>query len=624
MAKKNKQREQHRPDQGAGMRVPDSQPGKQPGQGVNASPTLYADVDGGRLLRDTDAMSRQDYLERYEGLKLQADKGWLKRWKDIRDHLMPERGLFEGEVANSGDVNFSKVLDIQIHKSICNLATMLQGGFSSPSKAWARLTVSNPELADSFAVKTYLAACEKVMYKAWRGSDFYDSIYSLYLEIIAFGTGVIYCEEDWQRLMNYRTLTIGEFLLDADQTGRVDTLYRVVNMTARQMGQKFKKERLSIAVQNSLRDNPEANHRVLHVICPRKDYDRTRKDNLNMPFKSVWLEIDGRNDRELGLLGECGYMEQPFMAARWDVVGSNIYGIGPGWYALPEVKTHYQACGDFISAIHKVLNPPMLVPSEYRDRIVHLPGGQTYGDEQIKPLYQINPDLTNQANFLAGSRDAIKGEFYSDVFIFSLDHPNMTAFEASERIAEKSRLLGPALNRLESDLFIALVDRQFSVLFRAGMFPPAPDELRGEEVKVEFIGDLAMQQKESGTRSIQKTVTFGLELAKFQTELIDKLDLDKAVDEFHELTGSPPAIVRPEEQVQALRAQRQAAMQAQAKAQQQLEMAKVMPQAAQTLSQTPMGAGNNALDSIMGAGNADLQTEPLGPPAGPRPFGLPG
>lgn len=621
MGKNSKKREARRPDLGAGIRVPDQQQGQQ--QAVNTSPTLNADVEGGKLLRDTDAMTRQDYLERYEALKSQAVKGWLPRWKDIRSHLMPERGLFEGEIANSGNVDFSKVLDIQIHKSICNLATMLQGGFSSPSKEWARLTVSNPNLAERHAVKTYLAACEKVMYKAWRGSDFYDSIYSLYLEIIAFGTGVIYCEEDWHRLMNYRTLTIGEYLLDADQAGRVDTLYRVVSMTARQMGQKFKRERLSVAVQNSLRDKPGDYHRVLHVICPRKDYDRAKKDNLNMPFKSIWLEIDGGSNNELGLLAEGGYMEQPFMAARWDVIGSNIYGIGPGWYALPEVKTHYQACGDFITAVHKVINPPMLVPSEYRDRIVHLPGGQTYGDEQIKPLYQINPDLANHAAYTNNSLNAIKGEFYSDVFIFSLDHPNMTAFEASERIAEKSRLLGPALNRLESDLFIALVDRQFSILNRAGMFPPTPDELKGEEVKVEFIGDLAMQQKEAGTRSIQKTVTFGLELSKFDPRMLKKLNLPKALDEFHELTGSPPSIMVPEEQYQAAMAQEQAALQAQAQAQQQLEMAKVIPQAAQTLSQTPVGAGNNALDSIMGAGNP-VQTEPLGPPAGPRPFGLPG
>jgi len=605
---------------GAGIKVPDQPPN---GPALAASPTLNADVDGGKLLRDTDHMERKDYLERYQELKSQADLGWTPRWKNIRENLLPERGLFEGETPNSGAVDFSKTLDIRIRKFMNNLATMLQGGFSSPSKPWFRLGVPFPELFNRQSVKLYLAACEKVMYQAFRRSNFYDAIHSVYLESLGFGTSVIYGEEDFDRLLSFRALTIGEFLLDTNHTGQVDTLYRVVNMTARQLGQKFKKERLSVAVQNALRDKPGSSFRVLHVICPRKEYDRTKVDNLNMPYKSVWLELDGRGEHEPGFLGEGGYMEQPFMAARWDVVGSNVYGIGPGWYALPEVKTLYQARGDFIKAVHKVIDPPMLVPSEYRDRIVHLPGGQSYGDEQIKPLYQINPDMAAMSAFMEDSREAIKSEFYNDVFIFLLNNSDATATEINARIEEKVRLLGPALERLEADLFDLLIARTFSVLNRAGMLPPAPDELKGIELRIEYISELAAAQKEVGTRSIQKTVTFGLELSKFDTNLAKKLDLAKALDEFHELTGSPPSIVRPEEEYQSLLDKEQAALAAQAKAQEQLEMAKVLPQAAQTLSQTPMGAGGNALDSIMGAGNP-VQTEPLGPPAGPRPFGLPG
>lgn len=621
MGKNSKKREARRPDLGAGIRVPDQQQGQQ--QAVNASPTLNSDVAGGKLLRDTDAMTRQDYLERYEELRGQTQKGWLNRWKDIRANTMPERGLFDGDIPNTGNVDFSKVLDIRTRKYLGNLAAMLQAGLTSPARAWFRLGTPYPELAKRQAVRLYLAECEKIMYQALRRSNFYDSIHSVYIECPGFGTNLLYGEEDFERLMSFRSFTIGEYLLDANHTGQTDTLFRVVNMTARQMGQKFKKDRLSVAVQNSLRDKPGDYHRVLHVICPRKDYDRAKKDNLNMPFKSVWLEVDGRGEREYGILGEGGYVEQPFMAARWDVVGSNVYGVGPGWYTLPEIKTLYSARGDFMTSVHKVNNPPMLVPPEYRDRIVHLPGGQTYGDEQIKPLYQINPDLANMDRFIADSREAIKEGFYNDLFIFLMTNPDATATEILARQEEKMLLLGPTIERLENDLLDPVVSRVFAVLNRAGMLPPAPEELKGMELRIEYISQLAAAQKEVGTRSIQKTVTFGLELAKFQPDLMDKLDLDKAVDEFHELTGSPPAIVRPEEQVQAIRAKRQAELQAQAQAQHQLEMAKVMPQAAQTLSQTPVGAGNNALDSIMGAGNP-VQTEPLGPPAGPRPFGLPG
>jgi hypothetical protein len=619
MAKKNKQRDR-RPDLGGGIRVPEQD---RLASSRSSSSTLTADVDGGKLLRDTDNMGRQDYLERHEELRSQVQKGWLPRWKDIRANLLPERGLFDGETANSGLVDFSKVMDIRIRKFMGNLATMLQGGFSSPAKPWFRLAVPDAVLNGRHAVKVYLAACEKIMYQALRRSNFYDAIHSVYLEALGFGTSVIYGEEDFDRLLTFRTFTIGEYLLDTNHAGKVDTLYRVRNMTARQMAQKFGEKRLSVSVQKSFKDTPGANHRVLHVIAPRKDFDRSKIDNTNMPFKSIWLELDGTPEKNAWLLGQGGYMEQPFMAPRWDVIGSNVYGVGPGWYALPEVKTLYEARGDFIKAVHKVIDPPMLVPTEYRDRLVHLPGGQSYGDEQVKPLYQINPDLVNMNAFLEDSRSAIEGEFFNDVFIFLLNNSGITATEINARVEEKARLLGPALERLENDLFDLLIGRSFAVLNRSGKLPPAPDELRGVELRIEYISELASMQKEYGTRSIQKTITFGLELSKFDQSLVKKMDLGKALDEFHDLTGSPPSIVRPEEEYQALLAQEQAALAAQAKAQHQLEMAKVLPQAAQTLSQTPVGAGGNALDSIMGAGNP-VQTEPLGPPAGPRPFGLPG
>lgn len=619
MAKNRKERNIRGPGLGAGIRVPD-----QPPQSArqNPSPTLRADVDGGRLMRDTDSLTRKDYVERLEELRAVTNKGWVSRWKDIRDNIMPERGLFEGEQPNTGEVSFKKVLDTRVRKYNANLAAMMQAGMTSPARAWFRLGVPYPELERRHKVKLYLSECEKIMYQAYRRSNFYDSVHTVYLESSGFGTNVLYGEENYSRLLSYRAFTIGEYYLDTNSTGEVDTLYRVVPMTARQVGQKFQKSRMSTTLQNALEKTPGAYFKALHVICPRRDYDRNRLDSLSMPFKSVWIELDTQN-QDTGLLGEGGYMEKPFMAARWDVVGANVYGIGPGWYTLPEIKSLYQGRADYMKAVHKMIDPPMLVPPEYRDRIVHLPGGQNYGDEQIKPLYQITPDIPAIIQVNNDCREAIKEGFFNDLFIFLMNNPDSTATEILARQEEKMLLLGPIIERLENDFFDPCVARHFAVLNRSGMLPPAPEELRGVELRIDYISQLAMAQKEVGTRSIQKTVTFGLELSKFNPEIMDKLDLDQALDEFHELTGSPPTIVRPDEQVQGIRVQRAQAVQAQAKAQQALEMAKIMPQAAQTLSQTPVASGGTALDSIMGAGNPPL-TEPLGPPAGPRPFGLPG
>ena len=63
----------------------------------------------------------------------------------------------------------------------------------------------------------------------------------------------------------------------------------------------------------------------------------------------------------------------------------------------------------------------------------------------------------------------------------------VTATEVLQRNEEKMRLLSPVLGRLQAELLQPLISRSFALLLRAGLLPPAPEELQGQEIDIEHV-----------------------------------------------------------------------------------------------------------------------------------------
>lgn len=64
-------------------------------------------------------------------------------------------------------------------------------------------------------------------------SNFYTS--NAYGELGAFGTGFVFALADKGQGIRFHPLTVGEYCLDANEYNRVDTVFRNIDMTLRQM-----------------------------------------------------------------------------------------------------------------------------------------------------------------------------------------------------------------------------------------------------------------------------------------------------------------------------------------------------------------------------------------------------
>lgn len=520
-----------------------------------------------------------------ERMETERKKGWESHWKDLAFNFMPRRSRFldAGEWTNDGEVKNHLEDDVGI-LALRTLASGMQSGLTSPARPWFSLTLQNEALTQYQPVKEWLHECFELMVNAFARSNFYDQIHMLYRELGTFGTGVMFEEEDPETHIRCRTETAGTYCLDVNASGRVDTIYRRIRMTPRQVEEAWPDtcpDRICALAKN----DSDQWLTLLHAVEPNPYYREGARHGRERKWRSVFMLLEGGTE----ILEVGGYYEFPALCPRWDTTASDIYGSSPAMDALGDCLQLQKITEDGRVALEKEVNPPLLISeSAGIDDVDVSPGAvnRTTSMAQAQPsvisLYQVRANLQALENTKAQLKQQIREMFFNDLFLMITQaNRQMTATEVAERNSEKMLLLGPVLDRLRSELFQPLIERTWGALDRAGVLPPPPvdlvPELAGQEIKIEFISILALAQKQAGIAAISQTVGFVMNVAQAYPQALDKLNIDELIDEVAEMQGVPPKGINSDEQVSALREQRQQQMQ-------QMQMMQMAQQGADVLA----------------------------------------
>jgi hypothetical protein len=358
---------------------------------------------------------------------------------------------------------------------------------------------------------------------------------------------------------------------------------------------------------------------VLWFVCPNEGYEERQSNGQylakdRMPFRSCWFEL-GRaeeNYRRSGgrgvFLRESGFRYFPVFAPRWDLCGEDTYGTScPGMVALGDTRQLQLMHRRKAQAVEKAINPALKAPpSVMSTKVSLLPGGITYVDDPtgkgLSPLHEVRLEgLEHLAMDMQETRYRIDRAFFADLFLMLAQGDSLrgqqpvTAREIEERHEEKLLALGPVLERLNDELLDPLVDRTFDTMLDAGLIPEIPEELAGVELKVEYLSVMSQAQKLTGVVGLDRFMQGAAVLAQTFPDVLHKIDAMEAIDEYAQMLGVPPRVVRPDDQAQELRDSANAAA-AQA---QQAEVAKASAQATQALGNTPINQGRaTALDAV--------------------------
>ena len=561
-----------------------------------------------------------DVIQRWGQLKTERSS-WFMHWSEITQYLLPRNGRYFVQDRNRGQRRHNNIFDSTGTKALNTLAAGMMAGMTSPARPWFRMATADPDQMKSGPTKVWLNDVTNIILDVFQKGNTYRSLHAVYKELGAFGTAATVVLEDHTDVMRHYTLTAGEYCIATDWRGNVTTLYREFQKTTGELVKEFGREKCSAAVQSMYdRGNLDAWVTIIHAIEPREDRDPSKRDNLNMPFRSVYYEIGGEKDKPLR---ESGFKNFPALAPRWDVAGGDVYGNSPGMEALGDVKQLQQEQLRKSQAIDYMTKPPLQMPSSMKNREVDgLPGGISYLDSTQSPgtrnLFQVQLDLNHLLADVQDVRSRINSSFYADLFLMLANQTDarMTATEVAERHEEKMLMLGPVLERLNDELLSPLVNMTFDRALEAGILPPPPPELQGTQINVEFVSMLAQAQRAVGTNSIDRyTNSMGM-IAQFKPEVLDNFDSDKWADIYGDMLGVDPNLIVASDKVAMVRQQR-AKQQAAA---QQAATNNQRAQTAQTLSQTPtQGGSSTALNDMMNqfSGYGSPSPEQIGAAAGP-------
>ncbi|WP_300923086.1 portal protein [uncultured Desulfovibrio sp.] len=487
-------------------------------------------------------------------------------WRSLAEHFLPTRFRLEaargGEGDGQGPMLNSRLVDATGILAMRVLAAGLQGGLTSPARPWFRLSLDDADLAKSRQGQEWLDECADRMRVVLHRSNFYNVMHTLYAELGTFGTAFAFELADPRWGFSFVPLCAGEYALDCNERRRVDTVFRRVSMSLRQMAASFGAKALPEELRAILRRNPDQRFLVAQAVFPRAERQPGRADARGMAFASLhWLE--GREGAHP--LRVSGFRGFPGFGPRWDAAGNDVYGRSPAMDALPDCRMLQQMGITTLKAIHKAVDPPMSVAAGLRSVGLDLtPGAVNYVDsipgqspQAATPLVQVRPDLATARKAMEAVQNQIRAGLYNDLFKLVLEgRSQVTASEIAAREEEKLVLIGPVLERLHDELFLPLIDRTFELMRELDMLPPTPPELAGRRLRVEFVSLLAQAQKLVGTGAADRYMALAGRAAAVWPEALDCLNVDRLLDSYAETLGLPVSLTRPQEERDALRRER--------------------------------------------------------------------
>jgi hypothetical protein len=340
----------------------------------------------------TDPGLRSYFVNRLGALDRDRISYWIT-WKDLSQYFAPRRGKFliSANDATRGRRKDQRMIDNTPLLAARVMASGMMAGISSPARPWFRLRLHDEAANAADGVSAWLDEVQKRMLRVFAESNLYNCLHTLYGELGVFGTAALWVDEDEADMVRGYTLTVGEYWLASSARLAVDTLYRTMWWTVRQIVDTFGRAAVSAGVRSAydsgqldleyeivqaIEPNPNASAFVPSSAgsSPRlSEGPATRwpasawngRLSATLPWRSVWFERGQQGERLL--LRVSGYHEFPCFAPRWDVAGTETYGSGPGWVALGDSQQLQAQQRDKAQAIQKMYKPPLVGPPALRN-----------------------------------------------------------------------------------------------------------------------------------------------------------------------------------------------------------------------------------------------------------------
>lgn len=531
-------------------------------------------------------------------------QNWESLYTQVAERVFPRADFFQQKTLTQGDLRTEKIFDSTAVIALERFASALQSLAVPRQNTWHLLKPPTEGMDGDRDVQIYLEEVNKRLFHArYRPSaNFATQAFEVFMSLGAFGTGPIYVDEDKGRGLRYRALHLSEAFIGEDHAGRVDTVHRVFELTARQMLQAFDPKHVPEKARRAAEKGDEASKfEIVHCVSPNKERIAGRYDAAGMAWASYYVCASERcllAEKGRDPIG--GYRTMPYMVPRYVTGPRETYGRSPAMTALADIKGVNEMSKTMLRAGQLHVAPPLLLPDDDSMQAFNLRShalNRGFMSADGRPLVgQLQPqgNLPIGLEMVEDRRRVINDSFLVTLFQILVDQPgNMTATEIMQRAQEKGQLLGPVIDRLQTELLGPLIEREIDILAMAGEFddlePPEILMEAGGELRIEYDAPINRLQRAEGAVAVLRTVEAIAPLAQIDPSVLDAIDPDEALKVLAHANGMPPKVMRSPEDIAALRDQRAQQQQAQ----QLIQALPAGAKAARDLAQAQAVAGNS-------------------------------
>lgn len=523
--------------------------------------------------------------------RLRSGRGvWESQWQQVSDYCLGRRD-FNTNSVSGGRARQYQVFDTTFQQGADQLSAALQTLLVNASARWFWLADSDQERMQDPDVNQYYSDLTDGVYGIFNApeSNFGPQMHETLLDVVAFGTGVMYAEYNPKKqVVVFQSRPLSETFVLENAHGRVDTVYRLFRFTARQAYDLWGNDAGEQCIEMCRLGQGDSAIEFLHVVEPRDLVHKGSYSNKRHPFSSTYINMKERKIVEVG-----GYQELPYQVARWSKDSGEYYGRGPGITALPDAKMLNRMARTLLASAEKAADPPLLMTD---DGILSPVRTEPGGINIVRPQPGGGVPLSyleNRARMdipmerFETVKAQVQAAFYHQL-LQTFDDPRMSATQVLELSSRTAQLIGPMIFRLQTELLEPLIQRVVGIGMRNGFLPDSPEELELSP-KIRYVSPAARAQQNSDVQSIMGLTNTVMQWAQLNPDVLDLIDMDKAARELGEAFGNAGTVLRSNEEVEMIRQARAQAVEQQQQMEQVQGEAEVLNKMGPMLQAVPEG-----------------------------------
>lgn len=472
--------------------------------------------------------------------------------QDIADNIVFRKASIVGKI-EPGSKLTQKLYDSTATMCAHDLAAWINGNMTASGMDWYSLRLAGMQKEEDKGLQERLEEAKKVQYEAFRDSNWAGEWNEVLLDLVQFGTGAFHVEENEIEKsgfngFNFIPMPPGTYCVILDRARKAKGIFRELEIKAQEAMDRWP-DKVNEKIKKDAVKDPSKLHPFIHACFPKKWFGGKHKTPHE--FVSYYGDAKKKKIMEVG-----GYPEFRFFVIPWLRESGEDYGRGPGWTALPDVKTAHKATQLALEEWPLSIKPPLIVKDNgVIGSVRWIPGGITIvRDLDNVKTWDTGAKFSDNRLRSEDLKNNIREIFHNDKVKFIPPREQtgqMTAYEVARRYQMAQQLLGPTFGNIIDHGLDPMIEVTFNMMRAAGAF--GDDFELPENVEIEYESPLARAQRIHEVESISNTLEFINGTLEFWPDGMDNIKSDDTIVHVAQRLGTPAKLITSKDEKKTIR-----------------------------------------------------------------------